>query len=159
LACCLKCLNAMNLVFAWHVPYDDICLKYWNTHSTRTLIFIPWLKSFWFQGMREITDRAACNRTLDLKFRVWKIWNKIVACNNYDDFPHLGFIFQQSLFHYFKNYLMTKLILGKVLRIPRIGFLTSTSEISLTCVVIYWTVFSQNFALGCELHSFWFFNF
>jgi hypothetical protein len=36
-----------------------------------------------------------------------------VAYDNYDDFQHVHFIFsQKTLFHYFEDYLMTKLTLG-----------------------------------------------
>jgi len=35
-----------------------------------------------------------------------------VAYDNYDDFQHVNFNFHKISFHYFEDYLMTKLILG-----------------------------------------------
>jgi hypothetical protein len=35
-----------------------------------------------------------------------------VAYDNYDDFQHVNFLFPQISFHYFEDYLMTKLTLG-----------------------------------------------
>ncbi len=34
-----------------------------------------------------------------------------VAYDNYDDFQHVNFIFSQKKFHYFEDYLITKLTL------------------------------------------------
>jgi hypothetical protein len=35
-----------------------------------------------------------------------------VAYDNYDDFQHVNFVFHKFSFHYFEDYLMTKLTLG-----------------------------------------------
>jgi hypothetical protein len=39
---------------------------------------------------------------------------QVVAYDNYDDFQHVNFIFSQNKnsFHYFEDYLMTKVTLG-----------------------------------------------
>jgi len=34
-----------------------------------------------------------------------------VACDNYEDFQYVNFIFSQRSFHYFEDYLMKKLTL------------------------------------------------
>ncbi len=43
--------------------------------------------------------------------------NEIIQCvvyDNYDDFQHVNFIFSHKIsFHYFENYLVTKLTLGQ----------------------------------------------
>jgi hypothetical protein len=47
-----------------------------------------------------------------LSHKYWK-YAQSVAYDNYDDFQHVNFIYlQENSFHYFEDYLMTKLTLG-----------------------------------------------
>jgi hypothetical protein len=38
--------------------------------------------------------------------------SEIIQSIDYDDFQHVNFIFHKFSFHYFEDYLMTKLTLG-----------------------------------------------
>jgi hypothetical protein len=49
----------------------------------------------------------------DVVIWVMKFIQSVVACDNYDDFHHVNFIFfEKKLLHYFDDYLMMKLSLG-----------------------------------------------